>query len=175
MTQVLRGKPRHYAENIEYVHGILHRGIYFIATRLFSNVANDGFAYMRISTNGDQLHGLLSVDAMGMSEMTVYKESTVSDGTEIALAHLNDARNRSAELTVKFYYSPTVTEGNRGNIWLPTQLIPGGLGPQSVSGSYRAGEEMILVEGGTYLVAVQNKSGQSKNIQISAGFYPSHI
>lgn len=169
------GKPQPFTANIEYIHGIIHRGRYFIATHLYANVANDAFAYMRISANQHQLHGLLSIIAMGMAEFTVYKESTVSDGTEINLAHLNDVLNRESELSSKFYHTPTVTVGNKGNIWLPTQLIPGTTGPQSVSGAFRSGEEMILAVNNTYLIAVQNKSGQAKNIQISAGFYPSHL
>lgn len=156
---------------IDRNHHEVHEGEFFEFGQTFLLVADDGFAYLRFKTSAAKtLHFGSSITAEGKALVKIYEGTTYTDdGTVITPINNNRCSSDAAETSV--WHTPTVDV--LGSELTPENgvLLIGGLGPQSVGGSVKGDEEIIAADGTDYLIAVQNVSGQVKDITIQVGGY----
>ena len=168
-------KSRKYGiANIDYIHDIIHRGLFFSVVHTFKSVADEAYAYMRISTGDTEIHPFIGVAATGLAYFAIYRDANVSGGTPLLITHHKDETDRRGVLDCAFYHTPSV-DSNPGTLWMPERLIQGGTGPKTTGGATGLREELYFKEDTEYLIAVQNNGGAAKDIEIELGFYPHDI
>ena len=168
------GAPKYGITNIDYVHELIHRGLYFAVSHLFKAVSDEAYVYIRIKTGAVEIHPFITVNSEGKAYVSMYREAAVADGTVLLITHFNDEKDRRSLIDSIFYHTPTV-DSSPGTIWFPERLLVGGTGPKSNGGEVQAREELYLEKNHEYLLAVQNQGGAAKDININIGFYPHDI
>jgi hypothetical protein len=153
--------------SIDYPHHEVHKGNTFRVCRL-SNIANLSYFDYIITTTSMELHLTGALVCEGKSYMALYEGCTYSGGTEII--PVNMRRSSDNISTAAVVLNPSTVSTTNASI-LCINLVPGGLGPQSVGSEIRADTEWNLKQNTTYLVRIQNVSGQSKDINFNIQWY----
>ena len=152
----------------EGIAHLVNIGRVFTASHLFTGVADDGYAYIRIKTHVNY-HAFLSVSVESESKVYgyLYEDATFSGDGTILTAYNND---RSSVLTANtlLYYTPTV---NTNGTLVRTAML-GSAGKFTESGGSAASIYARKLKKGTeYLLAIQNKGGAAKDIAIRVRFF----
>lgn len=160
---------------IDFVHHEVHEGNTYQACQKSADgspIADDAsYDMLLITGNEAEPHLVLSAAAGGISEVIVYKDTTVSaNGALIATQNMRQALHGTKLNTLLAYTSPTVT---LVGTLIHIQLLPGGMGPgQGTSGgTARQETEWQLAINTTYMIRVTNRSGGAQPISILAQWY----
>jgi hypothetical protein len=152
-------------------HHEVHEGHFYTFGRTFLAVADDATVRVRFLTSANkEFHYGVEITAEGKALVKELEGTTYTDnGTEITPVNNNRSSSSVAELTA--YHTPTVDVA--GDELTPGNgiLLVGGLGPNSIGGDIKPGEEFIAKVSTDYVIEVQNKSGQAKDITIEIAGY----
>ena len=152
---------------VDYDHSEIHSGTLYRADYLYQNIADDKTARLHIvAGENKKAHVQIFVETEGKAYVKVYTHTTYTNiGTEIVAINQNTSSNNRPD--AKTYYSPIVDVlGTQ----ISTDLMGGGSSIQVESQSY-GHHEIVLDHGDDLLVKVQNKSGDTKDINIKIIFY----
>jgi len=138
-------------------------GLVFVVSHLFINVADNGYAYMRVSIPADyNINMGFVVDAESKAYIYMYEDTTFSaNGT--ALTPYNQNRESTNTLNTLFYHTPTI---NAAGTLIRSSMLGSAGKFTSTSGSASTVYSKRLAESTEYLIAVQNKGGDVRDINI---------
>lgn len=167
MALLQKRDPRPMYEEVDTVHQAIHeRGMYAIS-KLFTAVANDGFADIHIIPPvGYEAHMRISVSTEAKAYIKTYVGTTyTAAGT--AYTPFNRATDTDATpLTAFFTTTPLVLGTLRGD-----ELVGSGFAGTAVGGNSSSNFESIIAPSTDFLIRVQNKGGAAKDISIDINFY----
>lgn len=152
----------------DFAHNEIHEGNFYTISHLFTSVANDGYARMRIKTLSKRAHVQLFTSVEGKAYVKTYSGTTYTgNGTELTPSNRNTASTNTA--TAKIYHTPTIDV-------LGTQradeFTGSGSNPSNQIGSQGSGRfETVLDYEKDLLVELQNKLGQVADMCIIISFY----
>lgn len=149
-------------ETIDHTHKEIHDGNYYTISKLFTSVADNGFADLRIKSTTKKFHGTVNVNVGGKCYVSLYKGSTyVGDGT--AVTPINNNFNSTNVVNATAFHTPnTPTTGT-----LVVNTLLGGVSDgKPLTGVSSSRVEYISKPTEDVLVRVQNKSGGAIDISI---------
>jgi len=155
-----------YSGVIDKLHQEIHEGQVITANYLALAVAIDGYARLRVTTGAKYLHCALYFDVEAKVYIKTYTGTTyTAAGTlpDVNLSVFNRNSANAKPLLSVFRYNPTV------NVLGPQRgirMLPGGTGGKSVGLSGGERVESIIPPNAEFLIEVQNKGGQVKDIGI---------
>jgi len=156
-------------ENIDHVHQSVHEGNVYTASHLFTSVADNGFAYMRVKPGTKPVHGSLTVSAGGKCYLTTYSGTTYSANGAEASTFNRNSLYPTANKTGIVYQNPTINV--LGTVRF-VDMIAGGNSQQTrVGGANNPQIESVYHDGDDILLAIQNKSGAVTDIACSFTWY----
>lgn len=154
---------------IDYSHNKIHAGIHFTAQRLFTSVANDANADVRILNGATKkLHIMITAACGGNSYFYTYEGTTYSNNGTGLTAYNNDRSSLTAT-TATLYYTPTINV--LGTAIMPGELIPAGNKNALMGASSATRLEIILAVNTDYLFRITNKSGGAIDISMCLAWY----
>lgn len=138
----------------------IHQGNVYTISKTWLSVADDSSAMLRVKSNGSQLHFEIYTATEGKAYLMTYAGTTYSDtGTVYTpFNRLIGSTNTSSAIIT---YDPTVS--NLGS--LRGDDLLGATGATKAGGS-TSQIESVLMPNKEFLLRVQNKSGQAKDINI---------
>ena len=150
-------------------HEEIHEGSFFTATHLFTDVADNAFADLRITTGAtNELHIGWSIVAEGKAYMVMQQGTTFTDaGTGVTAFNNKTASVTATDAT--FRHTPTINMD--GPLKIDSILINGGTGPKTTGGDAKQGVEWIFETSEEFLLRVQNVAGAAKDISIQLEWY----
>ena len=152
---------------IDIVHEHIHEGNHFVVSKLFTSVANDANADLRILAGAKKNHIIATVSAEGKAYSYLYSGTAYSGNGTAVTVHNNNLANANTTSSTA-YHTPTV--GTLGTA-KREMLINGGIGGQTVSGVHSGRIEWIQSTSTDLLFRVTNKAGTAKDISINLEFY----
>lgn len=155
-----------YSGTIDKIHQEIHEGQVTTINYLALGVLNDGYARLRITTGAKPFHVALYFDVEAKVYIKTYSGTTYSvDGTlpdaNLIVFNRNPANAKSFLSTIRYNPIVNVLGTQRGN-----RMLPGGTGGNSVGLSGGERVESIIPANSDFLLEVQNKGGQTKDIGI---------
>lgn len=145
------------------------QGNFYTASKIFSAVANDGYALMRIKAGATKKpHVIANIMTTGKCYIKTYSGTTyTANGTEITPYNRNTTSSNVAE--AKIYHTPTINVLGTARA---EELVGSGTNPASQVGAVSSiNSKTILANNGDILIQVQNKSGAAVDIGIVINFY----
>lgn len=169
---VVPAKPARTSGMITNEHAKVHLGQVYTASFIDISVADDDYVVILIdiTTNtftNDEIHMYMAYGAGGDSIVKLFEGAhCTSSGTLITAYNFNRDIADSPETLI--YHTPAtiVTSGTV----IYSQLIPGGTGGNAGGGTNSKNVEWVL-EGNSYLIEIQNISGNTKPIGVEVDFY----
>lgn len=158
--------------SIGFITRLCHTGEYYVASRIFTAVANGSSADIVITTGNKYAHFSMLGKIGGDGRFFLYEAPNITGGTALSLQNVN--RTLANNNTSSLVYSPTV---NSVGTQIHSTIIPGGSGRARAriggtdSSLIRDGAEIILKLNSTYLLRVTNVSGGAEDISLSVGLY----
>lgn len=155
-----------FAGTIDKIHQEIHEGQVTTINYLALAVANDGYARLRITTGEKRFHVALYFDVEAKAYLKTYAgttytaEGTLPD-TNLTVFNRNSGNAKAFLFTVRYNPTVNVLGTQRGN-----RLLPGGTGGNSVGLSGGERIESVIPPNSDFLIEVQNKGGQTKDIGI---------
>lgn len=158
----------YYLGNIDIIHQETHDQNTFVSSMVFSALANNGYARMRITAPATKdAHLNITVDAGGECLFKTYRNSTYTvAGTAMTPFNRVTASVLAPLSLVKHTPTINVAGTSRGG-----RLITGGTGGNSIGSNNSTRFETIVSAGDDLLIEVQNISGNAKNFGIVLDWY----
>jgi hypothetical protein len=153
---------------IDHSHRMTHEGhLYgaYVKAPYSSELANNGELNIQITAIGHAVHCLWDAACGGDAELYVYAGPTTSSG-----ATFTPSNRKSDGPAAGSAVKTGVTVSNTG-AEKQYRFLTGGKGPNSVGGSTRGDNELIIVDGTTYLFRLYNRSGAPKIAHLALVFY----
>lgn len=159
-------------------HYKVHKGESYTVNYLEKALVNNGYMRLHVKTGSKSAHTIIEVESEGKVYFRTFSNITATaDGTAPGTAITDKLTlfNRCGLCangnTTKVFYAPTYTGGlMRGN-----RVFPFGTGGTAVGGSSASRIESILAPNQSYLIEVQNVSGQARDISIVLDWYESGV
>lgn len=154
---------------IDRNHQEVHEGTFFTVSHIFTSVANEASAILRITVGANKtLHAGFATSVGGNCYAYIYEAPTINvAGTEITPRNNNrEDGSDNSDATVR--YGATLSANGTE---LDQEYVPGGVGFVRVGGGAKTSEEWILGKSTEYAIVVTNNSGLTTNISISAEWY----
>ena len=153
---------------IDAEHHHIHLGEEFQVDHLFTSVAADDFARLRVrNDDGKQFHIMFFADTEAKAYYRSYIGTTYSaDGTQ--KTPWNRTTYSTQESVAKVWINPTINALGSPRI---VGMTGSGIGSGQIGGTGSGRVESILCTGCDFLIEVQNKSTTAKDIVISARWY----
>lgn len=147
------------------VHNNIHRGIFFTVSK-FDIALNEGNFDVIIQVTSP-IHARFTAAVSGDFKGMFYSGTEFTADTGVLLSAINRNGFSSNVSDAVFRYNPTViTIGDEQVV----QFLPGGSGGNAVGGTVSSFEEWIL-PAGTYMLRLNNVSGQTRRVSASIEFY----
>lgn len=145
------------------------QGYSFSVASLFTGVADDGDADLRLKTTSEHIHLAVIVAADAQATVQLYSGTTFTDGgSQVDIKTRNEILSKTP--TVEAYKAPTVDSlGDK----LPEGFVPGG-GKQNsqIGGTLEIRDDLIWANETEHLIRATNVSGNAdKKIFVKAVFY----
>lgn len=157
---------------ISHFHEEIHDGNHYNVSHLFTAVADDGFALLRITTGSTmELHFTFEVDSESKILIDVLEGTTYSgDGT--AVTAFNNRRSSANTTDATIRHTPTIDAAGT----IIDQHMAGAAGgtpaATAIGGVGGNQNEWVFKIDAEYLIRVQNKDGtNTKDIVINAFYY----
>lgn len=154
---------------IDVFHSEVHEGKGFGISHFFSAVADKTTAQMLVRAHGVTPHIEISVGAGGDAYVLFMQGLTASGAGTTKSAPVNRNRTSSNTSGVSVFHTPVVT--TYSGTTLISNYIPGGARNSAGGGSMGERNEWVLKNGTTYVIAVRNIAGSTKNIAIQTSWY----
>jgi hypothetical protein len=162
--------------SIDLVHQKVHEGVSYTVNYLEKALVNNGFARLHVKTGAKSAHIIIDVEAEGKMYFRSISEPVVTvNGTGPSDVIAADTKltlfNRcgvclNGNKTLVFH-TPTFTGGKlRGN-----RMFPFGTGGTAVGGASQSRIESILQPNASYIIEVQNVSGQTRDVGMVLDWY----
>lgn len=160
---------------IDVVHNYVHVGKSYTANYLEKAVASNGFARLHIKTGARAAHALLELECEGKVYFRTFSGPTITgDGTGPGTGDLdkltlfNRCGSCSNGNTTQAFYGPTYSAigAKRGN-----RMLPFGTGGTAVGGQASSRVESVFNPNASYIIEIQNVSGQARDIGIVVDWY----
>lgn len=147
------------------VHSKIHHGGMFSACHLAAAVADNGDVEIHMKvTNPMHLREIIGTE--GTVHVFLFEGPTVSeDGTEITCYDRN--RVSANPPTTEVFHTPTTSADGTE---LASMVLPGGSKNQA-TGSLSTGREEWILDAGSYMLRLTNKSGGAADIAVQLDFY----
>lgn len=156
-------------------HYKVHNGESYTANYLEKNLANDGYMRIHIKTGSKSAHIMIDVESEGKVYFRSFSNPAITaDGTGLGttisdkLTLFNRCGNCANGNTTQVFYNPTVEDYGdmRGN-----RVFPFGEGGTAPGGSNSTRIESIFNANSSYIIEIQNVSGQSRDTGIVLDWY----
>lgn len=151
-------------------HYKVHIGSYFTANYLEKAVASNGFMKLLVKTGAESAHLDIYVASEGkayfktIASPTITDEGVLPDGVKLTSFNRRGGTN-SQDTIVK--HTPVYTGGTlRGN-----RLIIGGTGGTAIGSTSNSRIESIISPNTTFVIELQNVSGQARDMEIVLDWY----
>jgi hypothetical protein len=160
---------------IDVVHSKVHEGVSYTANYLEKALASNGYMRIHVKTGAKSAHALIEVESEGKVYFRTFSDSTVTvDGTGPGtgdadkLTLFNRCGCCSNGNKTQIFYTPTYSNIGlkRGN-----RIFPFGTGGTAVGGSAGSRIESIFAPNTSYILEIQNVSGQARDIGVVIDWY----
>ena len=159
---------------IDVVHQKVHEGISYTVNYLEKSLESNGYMRLHVKTGSRSAHILMQVEGEGKLYFRTFSTPTVTvDGTAPGtttsdkLTLFNRCGSCDNGNTTQVFYDPTFTGGAmRGN-----RVFPFGTGGTAVGGQDLSRVESIFHPNSSYIIEVQNVSGQTRDVGIVLDWY----
>lgn len=152
----------------DIVHHHIHEGIYFECQQIYLQVPNDGYIRWLVKAPPTKaMHLIAVIVAEGKTYMKTYTGTTfTNEGTPVPIFNRRIGVSPASESVIT--QNPTINV--LGTKRFDT-FIPGGLGPQSSGGVSDQRVETLVLPNNSFLLQLQNVSGQAKDIALNLQWY----
>lgn len=152
---------------ISTTHHLVHEGKMFTSNHIFEDVPDNGKVYFMHKIGSKPVHAITEYDCEGKTYVKSYAGPVItSNGSLVPYFNRNTL---SSEIpTNQNYEGPTIS--SLGTLRL-SQLVLGGLGPQSTGQRGSNSIESIFSPNTFVLLEFHNVSGQSKDIALTMHWY----
>lgn len=152
----------------------IEQGLFFSAEYLFAAVANDGYAYLRVTnpSSNKKLHVQFNVNNEKKMYVASFANTTYSgNGTAVTKFNRNTGSSNVAEAVI--YHTPTINVlgSQRGNSMIAVnanQYV-------QIGGAPSAYIDSIVAPGKEILIRLQNKGGSAQDIAITVNWYEEQV
>lgn len=158
-----------YTGVIDLVQNKVHEGNVFIVSKIFTSVANDGYADLRIKTGANKdAHAEIFISTEGKAYAYSYSGTTYTvDGTQLTAINRNSNFTGGNETIA--YHTPTINVLGTQRF---EQMMGGGVGVgNQLAGSLSERLETVHKVNSDILIRVQNKAGTAKDISMYVVWY----
>lgn len=152
---------------LDIAHKQVHAGTFFTVAKVFTGIATDGYASIRLKPTTKIVHFEIYTTAEGKAYLKTYSGSTYSnDGTAYTPFNRNALSSNLA--TCEVYLNPTVNVLGtlRGD-----DLLGSAGGTSRAGGQSGDRTESVIGAGNDILIRVQNKDNSTRDIGIIINFY----
>lgn len=162
--------------SIDLAHQKVHEGVSYTVNYLEKALANNGYARLHIKTGAKSVHLIIEVEAEGKVYFRTISDPVVTvDGTapsEVIApgTKLTQFNRRGVDIetsTTQIFHTPTFTGGKlRGN-----RIFPFGTGGTAIGGQSTGRVESVLSPNKSFIVELQNVSGQARDVGTVLDWY----
>lgn len=156
---------------VDIQHRLTHEGKVFYTSKIFPDIANNGFVYARLKTNSKYAHVAIRVIVEGKAYVKTYAGATyMNQGTETI--PLNRRVNSSNVADTDLFINPTVSDFG---IQRYEEMIGSGTNKSNQIAGKSDSDETIFPPNIDILISVQNVAGNTNDICIVIDFHESEI
>jgi hypothetical protein len=155
--------------NIDIVHDLIHKGLFFTVNHIFRDVPAGQTRYIYHITGTDKaLHSQIEAKSVGKWLFESFGNPTISDvGTQ--LTPITKNTNSTYVIQSLFYHTPTVTD--EGSVRVE-EIFGSGTNPNRfTSGSIEERQESIFGSEYGVLVGFTNESTNTQDLTVKISFY----